>query len=82
MSRRRRRQPDRRAVSAGPDLAAPRAVAAQASAPAVGSGSAGYRSILKATALIGGASALGIVVGLVRTKVLAVLLGPAGLGPR
>jgi PST family polysaccharide transporter len=67
-------------VSAVPDLTAPRAVVAQASAPAVVAGSEGYRGILKATALIGGASALNIVVGLVRTKVLAVLLGPAGLG--
>ena len=57
-------------MSAVPDLAAPRAVAAQP--PAAAAGSAGYRGILKATALIGGASALNIVVGLVRTKVLGV----------
>ena len=48
--------------------------------PPVAAPAEGYRGILRATALIGGASALGIVVGLVRTKVLAVLLGPAGVG--
>ncbi|GFE58640.1 O-antigen translocase [Geobacter sp. AOG1] len=39
-----------------------------------------YRQILKSSSIIGGASVVNIVVGLVRTKVLAVLLGPAGVG--
>lgn len=39
-----------------------------------------YQGILRATSLIGGASALNVLVGMVRTKVVAVLLGPAGVG--
>lgn len=39
-----------------------------------------YRSILKSTSLIGGASVLNILIGMVRTKFVAILLGPAGIG--
>jgi PST family polysaccharide transporter len=39
-----------------------------------------YRSILKSTSLIGGASIFNILIGMVRTKFVAVLLGPAGVG--
>ena len=39
-----------------------------------------YRQILKSSALIGGSSVANIAIGIVRTKVLAVLLGPAGVG--
>jgi PST family polysaccharide transporter len=39
-----------------------------------------YRQILKASALTGGSTAINIVLGIVRTKVTAVLLGPAGFG--
>jgi PST family polysaccharide transporter len=39
-----------------------------------------YLQILRSSALIGGASALGLIIGIVRTKVLAVLLGPTGIG--
>jgi PST family polysaccharide transporter len=39
-----------------------------------------YGQILKATALIGGSSVLNIAFGIVRTKAMAVLLGPAGVG--
>src|SRR5665213_2035233 len=42
--------------------------------------SASYRRILKSSSIIGGASFLNIIIGLLRTKVLAVLLGPAGVG--
>ena len=42
--------------------------------------SASYRRILKSSSIIGGASFLNIAIGLVRTKVLAVLLGPTGVG--
>lgn len=42
--------------------------------------SASYSRILKTSSIIGGASAINILISLVRTKVLAVLLGPAGLG--
>lgn len=41
---------------------------------------ASYRRILKSSSIIGGASVLNVVIGLVRTKVLAVLLGPVGVG--
>lgn len=39
-----------------------------------------YRRILKSSSIIGGASFLNILIGLVRTKVLAILLGPDGVG--
>jgi enterobacterial common antigen flippase len=39
-----------------------------------------YGQILKSSALIGGASAINIAIGIVRTKAMAVLLGPAGFG--
>ncbi len=42
--------------------------------------SASYRRILKSSSIIGGASFLNIAIGLVRTKVLAILLGPTGVG--
>ena len=39
-----------------------------------------YGQILKSTALIGGSSMLNVAAGIVRSKVVAVLLGPAGFG--
>ena len=39
-----------------------------------------YGQILKSSALIGGSSVLNIGIGIVRTKAMAVLLGPAGFG--
>jgi len=39
-----------------------------------------YGQILKSSALIGGSSVLTIAVGIVRTKAIAVLLGPTGIG--
>lgn len=39
-----------------------------------------YRQILHSSSIIGGASVINIAIGLVRTKVSAVLLGPAGVG--
>lgn len=41
---------------------------------------ASYRRIVKSTSIVGGASVVNIVVGLVRSKALAVMLGPAGVG--
>jgi len=41
---------------------------------------ASYRRILKSSSIIGGASVINIFIGLIRTKFLAVLLGPAGIG--
>ena len=42
--------------------------------------SSSYRSILKSTSLIGGASVINILIGMVRIKFVAVLLGPSGVG--
>src|SRR4051794_36116453 len=39
-----------------------------------------YGHILKSSALVGGSQALSIVVGIVRTKAMAMLLGPSGFG--
>jgi enterobacterial common antigen flippase len=39
-----------------------------------------YSQILKSTALIGGSTVVNIGIGIVRTKAMAVLLGPAGFG--
>ena len=39
-----------------------------------------YWQILKSSALIGGSTAVNVVVGVVRTKVMAMLLGPSGVG--
>jgi PST family polysaccharide transporter len=39
-----------------------------------------YREILRSTALIGGASAATVCIGIARTKAMALILGPAGFG--
>jgi enterobacterial common antigen flippase len=39
-----------------------------------------YGQILKSSALVGGSSAVNIVIGIIRTKAMAILLGPAGFG--
>lgn len=39
-----------------------------------------HRQIFRSSAIIGGASAINIVIGIIKVKVLAVLLGPAGIG--
>ena len=39
-----------------------------------------YRHILKATTLFGGVQSLNILMGVVRTKLVAVLLGTTGMG--
>ncbi|MES2990208.1 MAG: O-antigen translocase [Pseudomonadota bacterium] len=39
-----------------------------------------YRQILRSSAIIGGSSIANMAIGLVRTKVMAMMLGPAGLG--
>jgi O-antigen/teichoic acid export membrane protein len=41
---------------------------------------ASYRRILRGTSIIGGASFVNIAIGLLRTKVLALILGPVGVG--
>lgn len=39
-----------------------------------------YGQILKSSALVGGSSVLNIIIGIVRTKIMALLLGPSGFG--
>lgn len=39
-----------------------------------------YREILRSSTLIGGSTLVGVVIGIVRTKTMAVLLGPEGFG--
>jgi len=60
-------------------LAAP-AAAAAAAAPLGSERGSTYRQILKSTALIGGSSLVNVAVGVLRTKAMAMLLGPAGFG--
>ncbi|MCH5719959.1 oligosaccharide flippase family protein [Niabella hibiscisoli] len=39
-----------------------------------------YKSILKGSAIFGGSQVVSILISLVRAKVIAILLGPAGMG--
>jgi PST family polysaccharide transporter len=39
-----------------------------------------HKQILKSTGIVGGAQVFSIIIGIVRTKVIAVLLGPSGIG--
>jgi antigen flippase len=48
--------------------------------PIVAAGKYTYGQILKSSAMIGGSSVLNIGIGIIRTKVMALLLGPAGVG--
>ena len=57
----------------------------ESNAPSPSAGSAAgeehtYGQILKSSALVGGSSAISVVMRIVRTKALALLLGPAGFG--
>lgn len=58
-----------------PDAVPQRAAEAPATEPR-----STYRQILESTAWIGGSSAMNLAIGLVRTKAMAMLLGPAGFG--
>ena len=42
--------------------------------------SSSYRTILRSSSIIGGAQLVNILVGLIRMKIVAVLIGPAGVG--
>ncbi|WP_242097946.1 O-antigen translocase [Sphingomonas sp. CROZ-RG-20F-R02-07] len=48
--------------------------------PVAAAGTGSARQILRSSSIIGGASILNIAIGLIRTKVAALLLGPAGIG--
>lgn len=39
-----------------------------------------YRSIFKATTILGGVQIINIIIGVVRNKIVSILLGPAGMG--
>ncbi|MGA2331881.1 MAG: hypothetical protein ABSG75_08985 [Syntrophales bacterium] len=39
-----------------------------------------YRQIFKSTTLIGRSQVINVYLGIIRTKILAVLLGPSGVG--
>jgi antigen flippase len=49
-------------------------------APIAGAGAPTYGQILKSSAMIGGSSVVNIAIGIIRTKAMALLLGPAGVG--
>lgn len=44
------------------------------------SGGSSYGQILRSSSIIGGATGINYIIGLIRTKVVAVLLGPSGVG--
>lgn len=54
--------------------------APSSTAPGVPPRESTYGQILKSSVLIGGSSAFNIAIGIVRTKAMALLLGPAGFG--
>lgn len=64
--------------SAKDQEASPAAEAAGETSPPADKGS--YGQILKSTALIGGTSVLNIIVGIARSKAIALILGPSGVG--
>jgi O-antigen/teichoic acid export membrane protein len=39
-----------------------------------------YRQIMKATSLFGGVQVINIIIQIIRSKAIAILLGPAGIG--
>ena len=49
-------------------------------APTGAAGDSTYGQILKSSAMIGGSSVVNIGIGIIRTKAMALLLGPAGVG--
>ena len=61
-------------------LAAPSAELLPQLAAAIPASKGTYGQILKSSAVIGGSSVLNIGIGIVRTKAMAILLGPAGFG--
>jgi PST family polysaccharide transporter len=65
---------------ATPILSGGRSGALPAAAPIPSPAKTTYREILKSSAIIGGASLINLAIGVVRIKVMAVLLGPAGVG--
>lgn len=54
--------------------------APEASLRAQGAKQESYRQVLRSTSLIGGAQAVNMLIGMVRVKLVAALIGPAGVG--
>lgn len=54
--------------------------AAKESFPSDNTRGASHRQILRSSAIVGGSSIITVALGVVRTKIMAVLLGPAGVG--
>jgi PST family polysaccharide transporter len=50
------------------------------SSPELSTSQQKFRSVLKSTSLVGGSAFINIFIGMIKTKFIAVLLGPAGLG--
>lgn len=48
--------------------------------PPTANSSSSYGQILRSSSIIGGATGINYVIGMVRTKAVAVLLGPSGIG--
>src|SRR4051794_15460313 len=67
-------------MAAAPELAGGPREAALAVPEVEESESSSYGQMLKSSVLIGGSSALNVVLGIVRSKAMALLLGPAGFG--
>jgi PST family polysaccharide transporter len=70
--------PDSSTTAVSDGIAAPAHAACKQSSS--GRGGASYHEILRSFALIGGSSAINILIGILRTKGMALLLGPAGFG--
>ncbi len=54
--------------------------AVQAEQPGANKSTSSYRQIVKSTTILGGSSVVNIILRIIRTKFLAVLLGPSGIG--
>lgn len=65
-------------MTSSPEIAA-MAPTVEPAAPVDGGGQS-YGQILKSSVLIGGSSAINVALGIVRSKAMALLLGPAGFG--
>ena len=62
------------------ELSAPSLQSRPTPAPIATAHKQSYGQILKSSALVGGSSVVNIAIGIVRTKAMALLLGPAGFG--
>jgi PST family polysaccharide transporter len=56
------------------------AISVPSASPRVAGGGSTYSQILKSSSIIGGAQAVNYIIGMARVKLVAVLLGPTGIG--